>query len=134
MSKQFDSAWLDMHNAKVAEKALPKSWGRLPGDLPELEQRIHRDIEIELKRRRWYYVHSRTDKRTTTQLGVTDFIIAIPQTKFMPAKTLWLECKRKGGKLTQEQNTARHILVASGHWHAVVYSITEFMGLLKGHE
>jgi len=103
-------------------------------DIPQhvgLESKLHDDIEVELKRRRWYYVHSRTDQRTTTQLGVTDFIVAIPADEKTRPRTLWMEVKRKGTKLTKEQNITRHILVASGHWHEVVYSIGEFMSLLK---
>lgn len=91
----------------------------------ELESDLHAKIIEELKRRRIYFVRSRTDKRTTTQLGVTDFICAMPN-----GKTLWMECKRKGGKLSQSQNITRHILLASGHWHAVIYNMDEFMTLI----
>lgn len=92
----------------------------------EPERQLHDKIEAELKRLRWYYVHSRMDQSTTTQLGVTDFIIAVPG-----GRTLWLEVKRKGGKLSQEQNIARHILTALGHWHEVAYSFEDFLTICR---
>ena len=90
-------------------------------DFDSSERSLHDKIESELKRRRWYYVHSRTDRPTTTALGVTDFIIAVP----INGRTIWMEVKRKGGKLTKEQNVTRHLLTASLHIHRVVYSLKE---------
>ena len=42
------------------------------------ESDLHDQIEAELKRRRWYYVHSRTDKRTTqnNSTGVRRILLA----------------------------------------------------------
>ncbi len=120
MSKDFDSNWLRSHEMKRAVK-LPVAVGATDGS----ESDLHTDISAELKRRRLYFVHSRMDKRTTTQLGVTDYIIAMPN-----GKTLWLEVKKRGNKLSQSQAITRHILLASGHWHEVVYSMAEFMKLI----
>ena len=97
-----------------------------PSDATTEESKLHDDIEEELRRLRWYYVHSRMDKKTTTQLGVTDFIIAIPG-----GKTLWCEAKAKGKKLTIEQNITRHILSAAGHWHEVVFSKSQFLEVIS---
>src|SRR6267154_4163837 len=98
------------------------------------ESELHDQIEAELKRRRWYYVHSRTDKRTTQGLGVPDFIIAAPDRLIFRgggsdtqlARTYWIEVKRKRGKLSQEQAVTKHVLTALGHRHHVVYSFKEF--------
>jgi hypothetical protein len=86
------------------------------------EAQLHTIIEDELKRRRWYYVHSRTDRATTQQAGVPDFIVAAPN-----GKTFFCEVKRKGGKLSVEQNVTRHILLALGHHFAVVFSMEDFL-------
>lgn len=94
------------------------------------ESELHDQIQAELKRRRWYYVHSRTDKRTTQELGTPDFIIAVP----INGKTIWMEVKRKGGKLTPEQNAVRHVLTASLHIHRVVYSIKEVIEIFDWNE
>lgn len=124
VSKEFTSAWLNQRNARSLDI-------QTKSDGVGLESELHKAIEAELKRRRWYYVHSRMDKRTTTQLGVTDFIVAIPAPAGTKPKTLWCEAKRKGGKLTKEQNITRHILLAAGHWHETVYSFEEFLSLLN---
>lgn len=122
----WDQYRVDAHQSKFTPAH------RQPDDVQgvKMEGGLHDKIEEELKRRRWYYVHSRMDKRTTTQLGVTDFIIAIPENGEMHGRTLWLEAKRHGAKLTKEQNITRHILLASGHWHEVVFSFAQFLKLL----
>ena len=90
------------------------------------ERDLHDDIEADLKNRRWYYVHSRTDKATTQQAGVTDFIIAAPN-----GLTIWIECKIKGNKLSKEQSITRHVLLALGHIYATVYSFEEYQQTIK---
>jgi hypothetical protein len=64
-----------------------------------MEEDIHDDIERLCRSRGWLYVHSRMDKRTTVHVGTPDFIIALPG-----GRTLWIECKRKDGKLTEKQH------------------------------
>lgn len=124
----FTQAEVDRHNAKIAAAKAGKSGivatDHKPYDGQEGD--IHDKIEEELHRRRWYYVHSRRDKKTTNQLGVTDFIIAKPD-----GVTLWVECKRKGAKLDVDQNIAKHCLLALGHRHFVVYSFEEFLEAIK---
>jgi hypothetical protein len=122
----WDQYRVNEHQAKFAPKHVQPSDERGV----DLEGDLHDDIEKELKFRRWYYVHSRMDKPTTTELGVTDFVIAIPDTHKKGPCTLWLEAKRHGAKLTREQNITRHILIAAGHWHEVVYSKKQFLKLL----
>ena len=123
----WDQPRADAHQSMFTPKH------RQPDDVEgvKLERDLHDKIEEELKRRRWYYVHSRMDKPTTTQLGVTDFVIAIPATKDGPAETLWLEAKRHGAKLTKDQNIVRHILLASSHHHEVVYSMKQFIEIIS---
>ena len=104
----------------------------LDGNPVERESDLHDQIEAELKRRRWYYVHSRMDRATTTQLGVTDFIIAAPPTGNVgQPRTFWVECKREGEKLNKEQTVTKHVLLALGHKHFVVFSFEEFLDQIK---
>lgn len=117
----WDQSRVDAHQAKFTPKHEQPAYVegvKLEGDL-------HDKIEEELKLRRIYYVHSRMDKPTTTKLGVTDFIIAMPG-----GVTLWLEAKRHGAKLTKDQNIVRHILLAGNHWHEVVYSFKQFLNII----
>lgn len=100
------------------------------------ESDLHDQIEAELKRRRWYYVHSRTDRKTTQAKGCPDFIIATGAEatsggyKRSP-RTYWIEVKKRGGKLSPEQNVVQHVLTALEHHHAVVYSFQEFLDIIK---
>lgn len=118
----WDQHRVDAHQAKFTPAH------RQPDDVQgvKLEGDLHDKIEAELKRRRYYYTHSRMDKRATNTLGTTDFVIAIPG-----GKTLWCECKKHGAKLTKEQNITRHILLALGHWHEVVYSFKQFLKVIS---
>lgn len=125
----WDEYRVNEHQAKFAPKQVQPAGERGV----DLEGDLHDDIEKDLKSRRWYYVHSRMDKPTTTELGVTDFIIAVPEHAKVRGetrvRTLWLEAKRHGAKLTKEQNITRHILVSAGHWHEVVYSMKQYRNL-----
>ena len=86
------------------------------------EASLHDQIAAELKRRQWYFVHSRTDRATTQAKGVPDFIIARPD-----GVTLWLEIKLPKGKLTPEQAGTIHWLRRLGHRAEVIYSFEEFL-------
>lgn len=106
----------DAHQAKHAPKA------GCPVDAFEgLEKDLHALIIKECQKRRWFVVHSRTDKRATNQIGCPDLIIAAPNT------TYWLEVKRKGGKLSAEQNVIRHCLLSLGQRYATIYSLQQFL-------
>ena len=93
---------------------------------------LHDKIEAELKRRRWFYVKSRTDRRSTQQKGVPDFIVAARATNSMHdnGKTFWIEAKARGNKLSKEQNITRHVLLALGHKFSVVFSMKEFLAVI----
>ncbi len=115
--RDFDSNWLRSHEMKRAVK-LPVAVSATDGS----ESDLHNQIIAELKLRRWYYCYSRTDKRTTQQLGIPDFVIASPN-----GVTFWIEAKRRNGKLTHEQTIAKHCLLALGHKYATVFSFKEFV-------
>ena len=90
------------------------------------ESDLHEDIEADLKGRGWYYVHSRMDMATTTQLGVTDFIIAAPG-----GVTLWIEAKAKGNKPTPAQAGVGLMLKKQGHIHATVWNFEQYMAVIR---
>ena len=90
------------------------------------ESELHKLIEAELKKRRWYYVHSRMDKASTQQAGVPDFVIAASD-----GITIWIEAKKKGNKLSKEQTITRHCLLALGHHYATVYCFADYEAALK---
>lgn len=90
------------------------------------EGELHDEIIKKLKALGWPYVHSRMDRPTTTQWGVTDFIIAAPM-----GKTLWVECKSKTGKMSSEQEGFGMALLKRGHRWYVVRSMDEFNAVLE---
>jgi hypothetical protein len=67
---------------------------------PPLEKALHAQIMdyCDAQWPRWKYIHSRMDKSTRNQLGVPDFAIYLPETRFM-----LVECKRPGEKLSMAQ-------------------------------
>lgn len=96
----------------------------------EREADLHDQIEKELRRLGYYYVHSRMDRATTQHKGVVDFIIAVPGKLDTPPRTLWLEAKGKRTKITPEQLGALAWLDRDGHETAIVRSLPEFLAVI----
>lgn len=74
---------------------------------------------------RWKYIHSRTDQKSTVEVGSHDFTVFIPG-----GKTLCVECKAKGGKFSNEQLAWAHEMKALGHSVYGVYSLNQFLELV----
>lgn len=102
--------------------------GRVPvsDDPVAKESDLHQDIIDLCRRRGWFYVRSRMDRRTTQAIGVPDFIIAADD-----GKTIWIECKAKGNKASNEQLATITFLKAKGHVAAVCYSMADVMELVS---
>lgn len=96
-----------------------------PVDPVEDESELHDDIIRLCKSRGWYYVRSRMDKRTTQAVGVPDFIIAADG-----GKSIWIECKAKGNKPTNEQLATITFLKAKGHVAGICYNMTDVAKLI----
>lgn len=73
---------------------------------------------------KWPYMHADPSARSRITKGCTDFIIGIP-TGF----TLWLELKKAGGKLSDDQRDFHHLLRAVGIEPRVAFSMRDFMAL-----
>jgi hypothetical protein len=120
VSQKFNSAWLEKQRLKRPESIIAR-----PSNVA-LEKDLHALILSYCRDNRIYVVHSRMDKRATNNTGTTDFILAMPQ-----GRTLWIEAKRKGGKLSPEQTITRHVLRALGHQHYVVWNYADFVSIVK---
>ena len=96
------------------------------------EGELHNSILDYLKREGLAYVHQRMDQRSTSNQGVPDFCIAAPlkQGELIP-RTLWVECKTKTGKLSEEQQTWKFLCERAGHRYHIIRSMREFMELMK---
>lgn len=90
------------------------------------ERDLHEQTTAELTRRRLYFVHSRMDRAATNGAGTPDYIVAMPD-----GVTLWLELKTRVGKLSAEQQTAKHLLERSGHRHFIVRSFSQLLEVLE---
>ncbi len=116
--------WTDtdviLHNRRVAGRSVPVEEAKGAGPGPDLEADLHDSILDFCKARGWLAIHSRMDKKTTTALGVSDFIIVTPKT------VLFVEAKRKGNKPTPKQRGFLMAVSALGWPNAVVYSMSEF--------
>jgi hypothetical protein len=100
---------------------------------PELSQAEKREMDLHEKIikhcmdqwPRWKFLRARSDQKSTIQKGASDFTI------FMPGgRTLCLECKSKGGKLSQDQLIWRHEMGLLGHPVHEVRSMDDFVKLL----
>ena len=102
--------------------------GRVPltaSEPVERESKLHDDIEQFCRNKGWYCHHARMDKKTTSAIGEPDFIIGA-----YGGRTLWIECKGRGGKPTLQQLAAIAQLKHNGHIAAIVYSFEEFLAVL----
>lgn len=120
--KNFTDLDAAMHNARVAAGKGYVVSGVAVGD--DEESKLHQQIEDYCKQRRWYYVHSRMDRATTTALGVPDFIIAAEN------QTHWIEAKGPKTKVTREQEGTMHWLQSLGHNADIVRSFPEFLSVI----
>ena len=82
-------------------------------------------IELYCKDRGYYFFHDRS--RGKNKEGHPDLIICLPK-----GRTIWIECKAKGGKLSEAQKKVATQLLGSGHeWHEV-RSYNRFLSIIEG--
>jgi hypothetical protein len=89
-----------------------------------LERKEHNKFIGHLKRERYAHSHSRTDRRTTQNLGVPDFLIGC-------RIGLAIEFKRRGGRLSREQEEWRTMHEARGGIYHVVETYQQALDILK---
>ncbi|MGO9479060.1 MAG: hypothetical protein ACLP7I_14095 [Limisphaerales bacterium] len=86
---------------------------------------LHEEIIAELRRRRWMFIHSRMDRKSTVQKGTPDFAIYPPG-----RAAFFVECKTKNGKLTEEQTVFKHCAEASDYKFFIIRSFAQFFEIL----
>jgi hypothetical protein len=92
--------------------------------LARLEREDHRQFIGWLERNEYAYAHNRTDKRSTTNLGVPDFLIGC-------RIGLAIEFKRRGARLSAEQEVWRRRHEARGGIYRVVCSYQEAVAITE---
>lgn len=96
-------------------------------DCVENESDLHNAIIDFCKERGWIALHGSTAHRTYRTLGESDFCCVLPF-----GLVLFVECKTKTGKLTQEQQVMAAWLKRLGNEMHVVRSLQEFQQLCDG--
>lgn len=120
---RMTQAEVDAHQMRV--NAQRRSPDAATNGFDGKEADLHRLIEMDLKSRRWLYVHSRTDQPTTTQKGVPDFIVFSGL-----GKVLFVEVKTRTGKLSTEQRVWQYCAEIAGYEYHIVRSLSEWMQLI----
>jgi len=127
--KDWTDADVTLHNSRVnKENRIP-----VPETGCERESDLHDQILAECKRRGWIAFHSRMDRKTTSNIGMPDFIIlgVWSGSEGTNSGHVWMiECKRKGGKLTPQQFGLQQWAANLGHTISVVRTFQEFLNLL----
>lgn len=116
-----------LHNIRIAEG---KERGAVPVKIeatPFLEKALHRQIMdyCDAQWPRWKYRHARMDRATTEEKGVEDFTIFMPHNR-----TLHVECKQPGQKLTSEQQCWAKEMELLEHPVECIFSYQEFLTLI----
>jgi hypothetical protein len=123
----FDLQLLEERCAAIKKRSrlggtpAPETMAKVEAAPIAVESRLHDAIESDLRRRGWYFIHSRMDRPTTTAIGCPDFIVAAPN-----GITLWIECKARKGKPSTAQLAAAAMLNKLGHKYAIVRSFGEW--------
>src|ERR1700691_6096614 len=108
---------LAIHNAKTA----PKPTAPSKADTRS-EKELQADMVKLLDQRGIFFVRSRMDKKTSTRVGMPDFVILI-------SERVWIavEVKVKFGSLSKEQiTTFKDIEQKTGQCVEVVWSLDDF--------
>lgn len=102
--------------------AMQARLGQKPSNLPDApESVLHDQVATYCRQMGYYYIHSRMDRPSTIQVGAPDFVVALPN-----GRVLWVECKRKDGKLRTEQLAAAAWLKQLKHRYCEVRSLDDF--------
>ena len=83
------------------------------------ETEIHAQFAHWLKKHGYAFLHQRTDRKTTTQIGDPDFCVA------RDGRVLFIEVKVPGGKMSEAQLARRKELMDAGNIAELAYSLQD---------
>ena len=83
------------------------------------ESEIHVQFIKWLRKKGYGFIHSRTDRKTTTQIGDPDFLVA------RDGRCVFIEVKVPGGKMSEHQIQRRKELMDAGNIVELAYSLED---------
>jgi|SRR5882672_2847736 len=89
------------------------------------EKQVHTQIENWLRLKDIFFVHSRTDKRTTNQVGLPDFLFAWPFAGEI--RPVAIEVKVNGNKLSPAQEKVRQQMIRNWWRYFLVSSLGDML-------
>jgi len=92
----------------------------------ERESKLHEAIRLECSRRGWLAFCGAMHRRSWRTRGEPDFAIAVPG-----GLTLWVECKTRDGRLSDDQIDVATQMRAIGHNVHVVRSMARFVEVAR---
>lgn len=98
------------------------------------EKQVHKQIENWLRLRGIFFIHSRTDKKTTNAVGTPDFVFAWnwERSPFIDRTTpVAVEVKVNGNKLSDAQKAVRKQMIEDGWNYNVVDSLPQMLAVLN---
>lgn len=91
----------------------------------EPEKRLQAKIEAYLTEHGFYWFHDRS--RGCNQRGFPDLVAALPN-----GRTVWLELKSAGGRMSDEQRMVGAKLAFLGHGFYEIRSYRRFLEIMEG--
>lgn len=89
------------------------------------EKRVHTQIENWMRLNDIFYVHSRTDRKTTNKVGLPDFLFAWPFAGEI--RPVAVEVKVNGNKLSTEQANVRQQMIRNWWKYFLVSSLGDMI-------
>jgi hypothetical protein len=99
---------------------------RPTGDGVDSESPLHSEIWDYCSKRGWIANHGMMSKRTHRTKGEPDFVILAER-----GRVLFVECKKRDGKVSVDQQAYNHQAAGLGHTVYVVRSMGEFEDVVR---
>ena len=101
------------------------------------ERQLQEQVAALCRQRNLFFIQSRMDKATTVRKGLFDFTIFIPSRILhgtLPPFALAVECKVKGGKISEDQQYVfSDFHTQTGYPVHIIRSLAQFKELLDAH-
>lgn len=124
MSREIPVGYAEVKPGVFERRKLQDAFKPQCGEAVEREIPLHNEIMkwLDSQYPRWRYIRARSDRESTIAVGAQDFTIFAPV-----GRTICIECKAKGGKLSTDQRTWHKEMEMLGHTVHTVWSFEEFL-------